>query len=87
MKWKTKEGKILDIVDMSEKHLINCIAMLRRREEVEDREAMCAAGYTGSGEGATYAADQAMDEAFSRACYYGDLARVMEHELASRKRA
>lgn len=31
MKWKTKQGKVMDISDMEDSHIINSINMLKRR--------------------------------------------------------
>ena len=61
MKWKCRDGRILDIKDMDTGHLRNVIARLRRHGVVTPDEYMNCAAYacsSSSGEYAAMAADQ-----------------------------
>lgn len=51
MKWKTKDGQIIDIKEMTETHIKNCISMLSRQLD-NDPGFTC---YDGDSDGAYWA--------------------------------
>lgn len=34
--WKTKDGKVIPIKDMTDEHLVNTILMLQKKEDMEE---------------------------------------------------
>lgn len=79
MHWTTKDGRKIDIKDMSDSHLRNAIAMLRRNGIVGADELKIGSAYSMQWEMAQYYAEQTVaDMAPSR------LLDEMEHELALR---
>jgi hypothetical protein len=64
MKWKTKDGREIDLTDLEDAHLINIVKMLKRGGFVHSDTAMSCLSYasTTSAEMASYYAEQAFDE-------------------------
>ena len=58
--WKTKEGKIIKISEMSTSHIKNCILMLRKNKFIgkAELESFFSVNYDMMGDGAQYAFDQ-----------------------------
>ena len=42
--WRTKDGTILEMKDMSDRYLMNCIRMLNRQETYEEIAGICPFG-------------------------------------------
>lgn len=64
-KWKTKNGTMIEIKDMSDSHIENCLIMIYRRLQRElENELLNAYAFAGSlrGEMAQSAAESACDE-------------------------
>lgn len=64
MKWKCKDGRVLDIKDMETDHIQNVINMLRRKNVVTENEYLDCLAYACSGstpDGAAMAAEAEVD--------------------------
>jgi len=81
--WKTKEGQVLDIKDMSTKHLENAVAMVRRKGFITQDQYLRLAAYAFGGdtpEMASYYAEGELSQAKVSMAL-----GPMEDELAARK--
>lgn len=52
-KWKTKDGQVIDVKDMTDSHLNNAINYLQRKID----DAPCIGGYMGDGDAAVMTAE------------------------------
>ena len=84
MIWITKSGKKIDTKDMTSNHLHNTINLLYRRGKIHALEMFAAMSYSGNGEAACHAADNAADEAGENMIYCDQIISVMKTELQSR---
>lgn len=84
MYWTTKDGRKIDIKDMSDDHLRNAVAMLRRKGFVGADEYEIALGSACSmgGEMAQYYAEQSVDDMMPSQCL-----DAMEYEIVVRANA
>ncbi len=48
MKWKTRDGRVLDVKEMSDAHLMNAIAFMRRRLGIVNELDQLESDYYGS---------------------------------------
>ncbi len=81
MHWTTKDGRKIDIKDMSDDHLKNSIAMLRRNGFVgaDEYEVALGSAFSMGGEMAQYYAEQSAADMMPSQCL-----DAMEYELAVR---
>ena len=82
LKWRCKDGRMLDIKDMTTAHLKNTIAMLRRNNVVTPDEFFNCAAYACSSTSGEYAAMAAEQELMLMKPWHG--LELMEAELARR---
>jgi hypothetical protein len=63
MKWNTKDGRIINIDEMTDQHLANSIAMLRRNGfcSIEEFDDACDSAFSAHGEMASYYSEQQLD--------------------------
>lgn len=87
MRWKTKEGRVLDIKDMGDEHLLNAHRMLRRKivEAQECTQMYCHPifGHT-LGSMAELAADQAMNKIWDKELVYRAGTQMLKKEIDER---
>ena len=82
--WTQRDGSHIPIENMTESHIKNALSLVRTRHETFLTEASAAAGYSGSGDGASYAAEQAMNEAFDKSYQTSYWIEVFTNELLRR---
>jgi len=84
MRWTTKDGRKIDVKDMSNDHLKNAVAMLRRKGFVgaDEYEVALGSAYSMSGEMAQYYAEQSVADMMPSQCL-----DAMEYELVVRANA
>lgn len=86
--WTTRDGRRIPLAEMTDTHLSNTLAMLRRKQDNIEAETNAAAAYVGTSDSmAAYYAEHAMDEGFERSrecCMWIDL---LEGEQNRRKAA
>lgn len=81
MHWTTKDGRKVAIKDMSDDHLKNAVAMLRRNGFVgaDEYELAIGGAYSMQGEMAQYYAEQVVADMFPSRCL-----DEMEYEISRR---
>ena len=81
MQWTTKDGRKIDVKDMSDDHLRNAVAMLRRQGFVgaDEYEVAIGSAFSMSGEMAAYYAEQSVADMMPSQCL-----DAMEYELSMR---
>lgn len=84
MYWTTKDGRKIDIKDMSDDHLRNAVAMLRRKGFVgaDEYEIALGSAFSMGGEMAQYYAEQSVDDMMPSQCL-----DAMEYEIVVRANA
>jgi hypothetical protein len=83
--WTTKDGKRIDVTEMTDNHLRNTLAYMERRVEQLWDEFTAAETYPGQGEAACYAAECAADEALDRCSDAKYWVEVFKEEIKRRR--
>ena len=83
MKWKRKDGRLIDIKDMGTAHLNNAVVMLRLKGFVTDDEFLSCLAYACAGDTPDGAASAAEGELANMKVWHG--LADMEAELANRR--
>ena len=83
MKWKRKDGRLIDIKDMGTAHLNNAVVMLRLKGFVTEDEFLSCLAYACSGDTPDCAASAAEAEFSAMKPFHG--LADMEYELANRR--
>jgi hypothetical protein len=85
--WTTREGERIPVEQMTDAHLANAVAFLKRRIADLDEESDAAAGWGGSGDMSSYYADQSMFACFAESVQIRDgWLSVLEAEQKRRRK-
>ena len=83
--WRTKEGFLVRLGDMTDTHLMNAHKMLRRLVDKHDRDAIAGFSYNGNPDGmGAYYAEQAANESMDKAIDFSRGAQMLWDELRRR---
>lgn len=85
MKWKTKDGKLIEVKDMTDNHLLNTQRYMQRRVKDIQEESSACAGMCFQGEMAQYYQEQETDALVEQVLNAVDVLRYFNDELKHRK--
>lgn len=88
LEWKTATGRKIRLGDMTDKHLDNALAMVKRLRDKWNAEAAAATcpHLTSPDSMAAYYADHAMNDALDKATIYAGWVEAFEIEKSRRKK-
>lgn len=85
MKWKTKDGKLIDVKDMTDCHLLNTQRYIQRRVKAIQEENVACAGICFQGEMAQYYQDQELNALMEQLFNTVDVLRYFDGEVEHRR--
>lgn len=84
MKWKTKGGKLLEVKDMTDQHVLNTQRYMKRRVDAMAENTVACASMTFQGEMAQYCQEQELDALSELDMQAIDVLRHFEEEIKQR---